>query len=935
MLRPAAYYKQTSRFLNSLLHSSFLILAVILIASSGSLTHAATLTVPAGGDLQKSLNAAQPGDTIILQAGASYVGTFTLPNKNTTSTDYITIRTSTLDSTLPGADQYITPSDSALLPKLLSPGNGEAALQTAAGAHHYRLIGLEIGTVDASAMVYDLVKLGDGSPNQDSLEKVPHHLILDHCLITAFPTQTLKRGVALHSSETTITNCYLAGFKSAEQDAQAIGGWNGPGPFHIINNYLEASGENLMFGGATPSIAGLVPSDIEVRRNYLFKPLSWKPGEADYAGVRWVVKNLFELKSARRVIFEGNTLENCWGGDMGYGAINLTVRGDSGPQATLEDITVRNNVMKHTGNGLNILGKDVAQPSQQGRGLIIENNLFLDIDKSRWAGDGEFIKISNMPDVVVNHNTVFHSGSMVLVYGTPSTGFVFTNNILRHNTYGIIGQDHASGMDTINLYFPGAIIRRSVIVGAGSNATVYPSDNFFPVSLDQAIFNNPSANDYSLSSVSPYKGLATDGKDVGYDINALKAAMSSPAITPSPSPSPTPTPAPSPSPSPSPSPTPTPTPTLKSPALVASSLTTATTLSVDVNTSATQVAPLVASIEQAYTAFISESSNFTSADQIDKGLRSALYFARAAYALCAADGPSSKVQSRLQITASRLGQVNSLMSPSSNLSLADATAHAISSATVAPTIGSADTRSSASFAPAIAPSSLGTILGDPNQSPLSMTTSNVGNIVNGNLPYELAGVSVAVGGRAAQILSVSPGRISFLVPANLPAGDAEVLVTLQEGYVSRGTVSVAALAPGIFTTSGNGIGGAVALDSVSLTAGPFDVNRLAPTSQDTRRRLSIFTTGLSSGLANTNTSNDLTVLGVPISNLAESVTVEARTSDGRLFNLTVEYAGKQSMSPGLDQINVVLPLELKGAGSVELTVVAGSLRSNTAMVSIK
>jgi uncharacterized protein (TIGR03437 family) len=41
------------------------------------------------------------------------------------------------------------------------------------------------------------------------------------------------------------------------------------------------------------------------------------------------------------------------------------------------------------------------------------------------------------------------------------------------------------------------------------------------------------------------------------------------------------------------------------------------------------------------------------------------------------------------------------------------------------------------------------------------------------------------------------------------------------------------------------------------------------------------------------------------------------------------------MSPGLDQINIVLPLELKGAGSVELTVVAGSLRSNTAMVSIK
>jgi uncharacterized protein (TIGR03437 family) len=344
---------------------------------------------------------------------------------------------------------------------------------------------------------------------------------------------------------------------------------------------------------------------------------------------------------------------------------------------------------------------------------------------------------------------------------------------------------------------------------------------------------------------------------------------------------------------------------------------------------------LVASIERAYNAFLSESNKFASVDQIDKGLRSALYFSRAAYALCTADGPSVKVQTRLQITASRLSQVNGLMSPV-NISLADATtAHAVSNSTATSVIGLADTRSSASFAPAVAPSSLGTILGDPNQSPLSMTTSGAANIVNGNLPYELAGVSVTVGGRAAQILSVSPSRISFLVPTDLPAGDAEVLVTLQEGYVSRGTVSIASLAPGIFTTSGNGMGSAVAFDSISLTAGPFDVYRFDPSSQDTRRRLSIFTTGLSKGLANTNTTNDITVLGVKIFNLAESVRVEARTGDGRLFNLAVEYAGPQNASPGLDQVNVVLPPELKGAGSVELTIIAGSLRSNTATVSIK
>ena len=326
-------------------------------------------------------------------------------------------------------------------------------MQTAPGAHHWRLIGLEIRPARADTLVYDLVKLGDGSTAQDSIEKAPHHLILDRCLITAFPTQSLKRGVSLNSAETSVVNSYVAGFKSAEQDAQAVGGWNGPGPFHVVNNYLEASGENLMFGGAPPAIPGLVPSDIEVRRNHFFKPLSWRQGEPGYAGTRWSVKNLFELKSARRVVVEGNVFENCWGDvNWGYGTINLTVRGDSGPQATIEDVTITNNVIKHAPNGFNILGKDSTQPSRHGRGVKIVNNLFVDVDGKRWGGDGEWMKLSDMPDVTDEHNTVLHTGSLVLVYGPPSTGFVFTNNVARHNSYGFIGQDHGPGADTLRAF---------------------------------------------------------------------------------------------------------------------------------------------------------------------------------------------------------------------------------------------------------------------------------------------------------------------------------------------------------------------------------------------------------------------------------------------------------------------------------------------------
>ena len=335
-------------------------------------------------------------------------------------------------------------------------------------------------------------------------------------------------------------------------------------------------------------------------------------------------------------------------------------------------------------------------------------------------------------------------------------------------------------------------------------------------------------------------------------------------------------------------------------------------------------------IDRAYSTFLTEASRFTSADGIDKSLRTALYFARAANALSEVGDSSATVQTRLQITASRLSQAYSLMVPGSNIT---ADAHAL--VVAAPVIGSADTRSSASFAPVVAPSSVGTIMGDPNQSPLSTQTISASQTVNGKLPYELAGVSVTVAGRAAQVLSVSPSKLSFVVPAGLPAVDTEVIVTSQAGYVSRGVVTVAPIALGIFTKSGNGTGDAVVMDSNGLTSGPFDVNMPYTSSQDKRNRLIIYTTGLCSGLNDSDASNNLTVYGISIPNLAESIGVEARTASGQVFNLKVEYAGTQGSWLGLDQVNVILPPELKGAGTVELTLVAGSLRSNIATVNIK
>src|SRR5215216_2060151 len=119
------------------------------------------------------------------------------------------------------------------------------------------------------------------------------------------------------------------------------------------------------------------------------------------------------------------------------------------------------------------------------------------------------------------------------------------------------------------------------------------------------------------------------------------------------------------------------------------------------------------------------------------------------------------------------------------------------------------------------------------------------------------------------------------------------------------------------------------------TTSNFEVETLENFSSDKRTRLSIFATGISANALNTNTSNDINVGGNVRVNYAESIAVEARLSNGQTFMLPVEFAGVQGVLPGLDQVNVILISQLKGAGTVKLTLIVGGQRSNAPTVFIK
>ena len=205
----------------------------------------------------------------------------------------------------------------------------------------------------------------------------------------------------------------------------------------------------FLLGGADPSIPGLIPSDVTFRRNLVSRPEAWREE-------RWSVKNLFELKNARRVLVEENIFENNWLSAQVGCAILMTVANSNGRAfwVTVEDVTFRHNVVRHAGGGLNILGRDQhGDPSGVARGIRISGNLFYDIDKERWGGQETSCRSCTGRNLIVERNTVIHTGAVISADGpkqTPGLRFIFRDNLMRHNQIGVHGSGRSIGSDSLD-----------------------------------------------------------------------------------------------------------------------------------------------------------------------------------------------------------------------------------------------------------------------------------------------------------------------------------------------------------------------------------------------------------------------------------------------------------------------------------------------------
>ena len=528
------------------------------------------ISVRAGENLQAAINSASCGDTIELQSGEVFTGAFHFPQKPCDDAHWIVVRTSAPNSALPPEgtrlkpcfagvpslpgrpDFHCTATQNVLARLELRERESIGPLLFEPGANHYRLVGLEItraGTLPVSALA---IARQNGPVD---------HVIFDRLWMhgngrdetTRAIYLTAMSHVAVVDSFFTDFVCVAATGSCTDSQVLGTGGGNTPsGPFKVVNNFLEASGENILFGG-TPAAA--TPTDIEIRGNHFFKPMSWKPGEPGFVGGAsgrpFIVKNLFELKNAQRVLFEGNLLENSWGGfsQNGY-AILLSPKNQENrcPVCQVTDVTIRYNRISNVGAVFSLVNvrSDAGGEATAGERYSIHDVVAAGVRgrQSGYAGSGLFAQLMvaapSMRDVQIEHVTAFVPRA---IFGITNRGqfanFKIENNVLGSSDIAIENQ----GGGPANCAFqperqgPGSVFKNcfadssmthNLFIGDGG----WPKGNFSAKDPHDAGIretNEPEGTPYELckeksgdcKKTSPALHSGTDGKDLGADLEKL------------------------------------------------------------------------------------------------------------------------------------------------------------------------------------------------------------------------------------------------------------------------------------------------------------------------------------------------------------------------------------------------------------------------------
>jgi hypothetical protein len=476
-------------------------------------------------NFQNAINAATCGDTIVLAAGSNYSGNFAIPS--TSCSGWIVIESSALAG-LPSPGTRVGPSNVSNMATISTP-NTSPAVQFLPSSNHWRLMGIEITTsyVSTVNVIYFLVTAGlqaDVSTPVSVQSKLPASIIFDRIYIHGLSTTNTEHGIHMDAQSIAVVDSYCDEIHWNGGDSQCFVSWNGAGPYLIQNNFIQASTENIDFGGADPAITNLVPSDITIVGNLIQKNLAWRGEAAPY---NWTVKNLVEFKNAQRILIDGNVIQYVWAaGQVGF-AILITPRNQNGncTWCVVQDVTITHNLVRHAAMGTEITGGDDNYPSLPSARVLVQNNVYDDISGANWAGGsgGWLFEIgtnSTLPPpyaLIFDHNTAFPDNRFFELGDTGVTpNIAITNNISNYGLYGIFGTGGLTGSSALGAFLSSYTYNDLVLINStgSSDGNTWPSGTHWSTQAG-VDFTNFSGANYQLLISSPYHNAGTDGKDIG------------------------------------------------------------------------------------------------------------------------------------------------------------------------------------------------------------------------------------------------------------------------------------------------------------------------------------------------------------------------------------------------------------------------------------
>ena len=485
--------------------------------------------------LKNAISNAQVGDAIVVDNTATYTGNITnfpiLNGDNAPGGNgCVTIISKAIYDTLVSGVSTVLPNKkrvlntASLVRHINADMAGQAHIEMDGPTKGWRFVGWWFDLDPALLSVNRYIRFGNGNlSSQPNATLCPMNVGIDRCYFGGHANSQVRHAVEAHAKNWYVIDSFFSDYVMyADADSQCVSTYNGPGPGAIINNRMAATTMPFLAGGA-PAGCG-TPSDVEVKWNYVTRPLSQMSGHPTWDGKMRQIKNGGEVKNAAYWDIAYNLVENIPPEEQDGFAFLCKAEpyGDTAGGYT-HDIIYRHNRVKNVPCGINVaaVGDNNGGSAPPPYRICSFGNLGTEMAAQYFnLSSGRYIGLLACDDVSFIHDTWVPSGVMNSICSFPDPiATPFGNGLANRlriedcifgpTTYGMKADGTVQGNASLNSRTTDYNVKGNVLVDI--DLSQYPAGNFTAAGIAGVKFTNVATGDWSLEGTTQTTGGGSGG----------------------------------------------------------------------------------------------------------------------------------------------------------------------------------------------------------------------------------------------------------------------------------------------------------------------------------------------------------------------------------------------------------------------------------------